>query len=278
MLKKLLRYDLKSVFKYWWIAAIVSLGLSVAGGFCISVMTAEKDVPSLIAVLMVLTLIFSIIGIVAFSIISYILVYVRFYKNFFTDEGYLTFTLPVKRSQLLNSKLIASVLTMFCTATVIIADIILMFAIGAGESFYNELLKPMSQSFSELFSTFTASDIVYMWLDIILFLILMLLSSVFSTLFLFACITFASVITKKAKVITAIGIYYVANGFISGFVQILYMFGISAVGNWLTAIPQNMQDPIVTVMLLGVILFVALICLLLYTLEYFMLDRKLNLS
>lgn len=278
MLKKLLRYDLKSVFKYWWIAAIASLGLSMAGGFCISVMTSEKDVPTLIAVLMVLTLIFSIIGIVAFSIISYILVYVRFYKNFFTDEGYLTFTLPVKRSQLLNSKLIASVLTMFCTATVIFVDIVIMFVIGMGESFYTELLKPMSQSFSELFSTFTASDIVYMWLAIILFLILMLLSSIFSTLFLFACITFASVITKKAKVITAIGIYYVANGFISGFVQILYMFGISAVGNWLTAIPQNMQDPIVTVMLLGVVLFVALICLLLYTLEYFMLDRKLNLS
>ena len=106
MLKKLLKYDLKSVFKYWWIAAIASLGLSAAGGFCISVMMAEKDVPALIAVLIVLTLLFSIIGIVAFSILSYILLYVRFYKNFFTDEGYLTFTLPVKRSQLLNSKLI----------------------------------------------------------------------------------------------------------------------------------------------------------------------------
>lgn len=278
MLKKLLRYDLKSVFKYWWIAAVASLGLSVAGGFCLSVATAERDVPPLIAVLMVLTLIFSIIGIVAFSIISYILVYVRFYKNFFTDEGYLTFTLPVKRSQLLNSKLIASVLTMFCTAIVIFADIFIMLAIGSGESFYNELLKPMSQSFSALLNNFTVADTVYLWLAIIIILLLLLLSSVFSTLFLFACITFAAIITKKAKVITAIGIYYVANGVISSFLQILYIFGIAAISEWVSALPQNMHDPMITIILFGVVVALSLLCLLLYTLEYFMLDRKLNLS
>lgn len=278
MLKKLLRYDLKSVFKYWWIAAVASLGLSVASGFCISVMNAEKDVPTLIAVIIVLTLLFSIIGIVAFSIISYILIYVRFYKNFFTDEGYLTFTLPVKRSQLLNSKLIASVLTMLCTVTVIFADIIIMFAIGAGYSFYNDLLKPISQAFAELMGQLSISDGLYLSSWIIMFLIFLMLSNVFSTLFMFACITFASVITKKAKVITAIGIYYVANGFISGFVQILYMFGIGAVVDWVSALQENMQLPIVTIIILGIVLFVALMCWLLYTLEYFMLDRKLNLS
>lgn len=278
MLKKLLRYDLKSVFKYWWIAAVASLGLSVAGGFCISVMTAEKDVPALITVLMALTLIFSIIGIVAFSIISYILIYVRFYKNFFTDEGYLTFTLPVKRSQLLNSKLIASVLTMLCTSTIIFADIIIMFAIGAGESFYNDLIYPLSQEFAELLGLLSVSDGIYLCSWIIMLLIFLVLSNIFSTLFMFACITFASVITKKAKVITAIGIYYVANGFISGFVQILYMFGIGAVVDWVSAIQENMQLPVVTIIILGIVLFVALMCWLLYTLEYFMLDRKLNLS
>ena len=243
MLKKLLKYDLKSVFKYWWIAAIASLGLSAAGGFCISVMTAEKDVPSLIAVIIVLTLLFSIIGIVAFSILSYILLYVRFYKNFFTDEGYLTFTLPVKRSQLLNSKLITCVLTMLCTATVIFIDIVIMFAIGAGETFYDDLLKPMAQAFAELFNKLSVSDCIYLFSWVIMFLIFLVLSNIFSTLFMCACITFAAVITKKAKVITAIGIYYVANGFISGFIQILYMFGIGTVVDWVSALQENMQLP-----------------------------------
>ena len=36
--------------------------------------------------------------------VTLIFVFIRYYKNFFTDEGYLTFTLPVKRSTLLNAK------------------------------------------------------------------------------------------------------------------------------------------------------------------------------
>ena len=277
MLKKLLKYDLKSVFKYWWIAAIASLGLSAAGGFCISVMMAEKDVPALIAVLIVLTLLFSIIGIVAFSILSYILLYVRFYKNFFTDEGYLTFTLPVKRSQLLNSKLITCVLTMLCTATVIFVDIAIMLAIGADKSFYRELLWALSPLFEELLEA-PVSAWIYLCCWGIMFLIFLVLSNIFSTLFMFACITFASVITKKAKFITAIGIYYVANGFISGFVQILYIFGIGTVGEWISTLQDNVVPPFITLIAAGIVVFAALICLLLYTLEYFMLDRKLNLS
>lgn len=278
MLKKLLRYDLKSVFKYWWIAALASVGLSVASGISLSVITADRDVPTFIALLIILTLIFSIIGIVAFPIIAYILTYVRFYKNFFTDEGYLTFTLPVKRSQLLNSKLITCVLTMLGSAIIVFADIIIIFAIGAGESFYNELLSPMSQSFSALFNNFSASDMVYLWLNVIIILLMLLLSSVFSTLFMFVCITFAAVITKKAKVITAIGIYYVASGVISGFMQIVYIFGISSISDWVSALPQNMHDLMITIILFGVVVALALLCMLLYTLEYFMLDRKLNLS
>lgn len=278
MLKKLLRYDLKSVFKYWWIAALASVGLSVASGISLSVITADRDVPTFIALLIILTLIFSIIGIVAFPIITYILAYVRFYKNFFTDEGYLTFTLPVKRSQLLNSKLITCVLTMFGSAIIVFADIIIIFAIGAGESFYNELLSPMSQSFSALFNNFSASDMVYLWLNVIIILLMLLLSSVFSTLFMFVCITFAAVITKKAKVITAIGIYYVANGVISGFMQIVYIFGISSISDWVSALPKDMHDPLITIILFDVLLALALLSMLLYALNYFMLDRKLNLS
>ena len=41
MLKKLLKYDLKSVFKYWWIAAVTSIGLSALGGLCISIVSSK---------------------------------------------------------------------------------------------------------------------------------------------------------------------------------------------------------------------------------------------
>lgn len=278
MLKKLLKYDLKSVFKYWWIAAVTSIGLSALGGLCISIVSSDADVPPAVALLVALAIIFSVIGIVAFSIISYVLIYVRFYKNFFTDEGYLTFTLPVKRSQLLNSKLITSVLTMFCTFAVLLADIFIMMAIGASDSFTSEIISPIAQSFDTLFYNFDAPDYIYLCLAITMIVIILIFATISSTLFLFITITFASIITKKAKVITAIGIYYVANIFISGFVQLLYLFGISALSGWVSALPENMSDPVITMILLGITLIFVLVSVLLYTLEYFMLDRKLNLN
>ena len=33
MLKKLLKYDLRAVFKYWWVAALSTLALAVICGF-----------------------------------------------------------------------------------------------------------------------------------------------------------------------------------------------------------------------------------------------------
>ena len=44
-----------------------------------------------------------VMAIIASAVVTELLVFVRFYKNFFTDEGYLTFTLPVSRKDLLLS-------------------------------------------------------------------------------------------------------------------------------------------------------------------------------
>ncbi|MBQ8740515.1 MAG: hypothetical protein IJY79_03070 [Clostridia bacterium] len=60
--------------------------------------------------------------------------------------------------------------------------------------------------------------------------------------------------------------------------QILYIFGIGTVGEWISTLQDNVVPPFITLIAAGIVVFAALICLLLYTLEYFMLDRKLNLS
>lgn len=46
----------------------------------------------------------------ASSIITLIFILMRYYKNFFTDEGYLTFTLPVTPHELLWTKLISGMI------------------------------------------------------------------------------------------------------------------------------------------------------------------------
>lgn len=275
MLRKLLKYDLKSVFKYWWIAAISSLVLSVSGGGCISILNSERELPAAMNVLAVIALFLVIFSYMAFSILSVILVFTRFYKNFFTDEGYLTFTLPVKRNQLLNSKLIMSTITMFCTGIMLIINVITMLCVGLADEIISiQFLRNIFNGIQVIYDELGLYLIIY----IIELLILLILCIIFSNLFLFACITIASIITKRAKVITAIGIYYAANSVFSFVIQMFYIFGIASLASWLRNMPRGSEYFVIALVLFGIILFIALFCALLYALQYWMIDRKLNLS
>jgi len=46
---------------------------------------------------------------------------------------------------------------------------------------------------------------------------------------------------------------------------------------WLHAMPRGVAQPTVVLILLGAILFVSVICAVLYLIQYWMVDRKLNL-
>lgn len=275
MLKKLLKYDFRSVFKYWWIAAVSSLLLCVVGGACINVLQVERELPAVVDACAIIVLVLSILSLVAFSLLSTILIFVRFYKNFFTDEGYLTFTLPVKRSSLLNSKLIMSVTAIIATLFAIVFNIGAMLCVGFSESIFTaEFWKGIITVFEELIKELGLYLFVY-GIEAILILVL---AEVFFTLFLYCCITFASIITKKARVITAIGIYYGANSVFSFVVQIFTLFGARGIFERIGAVQESAQYFVFSLVLLGIIMIFAIFCSMLYTFLYWMLDRKLNLA
>lgn len=278
MLRKLLRYDFKAVLKYWWIAALSSVVLSLGGGWCISIFTNEKDLPEALYVVATLLMIVVVLGLVAFAILTTILIFSRFYKNFFTDEGYLTFTLPVKRSQLLNSKLIVSTVTSTLTGFVIIVDIIVMFLL----SYYKNIFEKdfwrviVNEYILEVFNFKEYG--IYIIIYLIEAVVLLILFTIFTTLFMFSCITVASIIAKKAKVITAIGIYYVANSIFSFVLQMFWLFGLVNLTEWLSNVPEENTLGVVALIVFGLILFLSIFCAVLYSIQYWMLDRKLNLS
>ena len=122
MLKKLLSYDFKAIFKYWWIGALTTLVLSGVGAGCGSILEAEMALPGSVIVFATIGMVLVVLSIFAFIIFSELLVYVRFYKHLFTDEGYLTFTLPVKRHQILSSKLISGFVCGLATVIVTVID------------------------------------------------------------------------------------------------------------------------------------------------------------
>lgn len=275
MLKKLLRYDFKSVLRFWWIAALSTVGLALVGGWSWSVFEKDKELPQMLYVVATLAEIIAVLGGVAFVIMTVIILFSRFYKNFFTDEGYLTFTLPVKRSSLLNSKLIVSVTTLIITGLVLLFDLLVAVCIGEADVvFTREFWINLGKEIEHFFETLDG----YVVFAIVQTIVSVILTVIISVLFAFCCITIASIIAKKAKVITAIIIYYVANSTVIFGLVMYNLFAMDTLADWLDSVPIYLENPTAVLVSLCKILFSGIFCAVLYSFQYWMLDKKLNLS
>ena len=115
MLGKLLKYDLKWVYKLIIIFYILAFTFSVIGR---AFSTIENS------------LIFEVVSQIAFgtaismmvsSLINTLMrTWVRFIRNIYKDESYLTHTLPVKKQEIFASKVITGVVSIFTSMIVII--------------------------------------------------------------------------------------------------------------------------------------------------------------
>lgn len=107
MLTKLIKYDLKYGVKIFVLLQVMQLAAAVIGRvFFLERMNfhapSASFLPALILFYATFLLIFS-----AVSLGTMLLIAVRFYKNLFTDEGYLTWTIPATPIQHLWSKLLS---------------------------------------------------------------------------------------------------------------------------------------------------------------------------
>lgn len=277
MLKKLLSYDFKAIFKFWWIGALTTLALSVVGAGCGSILETERELPGSVIIFATIGMVLVVLSIFAFIIFSELLVYVRFYKHLFTDEGYLTFTLPVKRHQILSSKLISGFVCGLLTILVGITDaaIIILTTFRKDifvEGWFDKLVSFIKEIIAE-------DGLLYLITFLAEVLLIGILVLILGVLFTYLCITFAGAISKKSKLASAILIYYGASSVSSIFMYMFYFFGISSLFEWIDSLPnEDIQDTILLVILWFVILFVSMLCTVAYTLNYRLLDRKLNLN
>ncbi len=281
MFRKLLKYDLRSIFKYWWITAISSMGISVIGGISIralgeaEVSNLPDDLATWISIISGLGVFLCIIGLSAFLISAAIFIYVRFYQNFFSDEGYLTFTLPVKRRQLLDSKLISALIVNVITTFVLLLDAIIILSIGFGEFiFTSEIFKGVFFFIGKLIEEIGMFSLIFAVESILLLGVL----SVASCLLLMVCITFAALIAGKHKVFAAIGTYYVVNAAVSFVSQIAMFFTPISIAGILSNVAESAYLPLIALMIFAITAMVTAFVAVLYTIELYMLDKKLNLS
>lgn len=275
MLRKLLKYDLKSIINYWLIGALISVTLSVAGGFCIKLLTSERKMPTAVYVICSIAAFIAVIGFVIFTAFSVIIVYVRFYKNFFTDEGYLTFTLPVKRSDLINSKLLTAMIVEFITGVVAVVDVFAFLLIGM---FDKEIIDAIKNFFAELWELIIENFDIYMLIYAVEIVVFAFLSVMTSILLICLCITVGSIITKKGKILVTVILYYIVNSAISTLYQLVFFFGSNNASRWFSIITEHDIKPVLASVGLLVIAFIGCVCIILYSLQYKLLDKKLNLA
>ena len=276
MFAKLLKYDLQSILKHWWIAAVVSVCVAFAGGICISIANVNYTSYSVLQDIAELGIVVCCIGLAIFYVLSEILVFMRFYKNFYTDEGYLTFTLPVKKSQLLNSKTLMSLIVYVATALVLAFDVVLMFSVGIGDEIFKDyIIRDILRTIREIIDIVGLYIPVYMIEAVILFVALRVLSA----LSIFICLTISAVIVRKHRVLAAIGIYYLLGGAVTGFVQtVLLRYNFYRVFERLSELEK--PQVLCSVMLIGflVIGVAVVVSTALYMAQNWLLDKKLNLE
>lgn len=275
MLKKLLKYDFKALFKFWWIAVLINLLLSVFGGFVQLIENYNEMLAQALYDLLGLSLFMVNCSYVALVLVTLVLIFIRFYQNFFTDEGYLTFTLPVSRSQLLNSKVISGIGTLLASVAVCGVNLIIKNTIAWWPELVNgTAFREDSAYIAEEMNTMGA----YFWIYSLEALLLVVVLVILAVMILYFCITFGSMIVKKGKLILSIVLCYLITNVISTigvFSMIFWAFGFNLLFSFEAA---SDKDPITALILLGLIFYGGMLSGLLYSLIYRMLDKKLNLS
>lgn len=128
MLGKLLKHEWKEVSVIPCILSAILLVLSVISGFSfLGIREGIADVSRFMTVMLWMLFYFALIA-VSMGITIYMAVH--FYRTMYTDEGYLTHTLPVSGRELLWSKLIPMVIWSFLTIIVVFLAVLIFGGMG----------------------------------------------------------------------------------------------------------------------------------------------------
>lgn len=187
-------------------------------------------------------------------------------RHFFTDEGYLTFTLPVSKSALLGSKLVATLIFAFLTVQLFILDIVLL-ATASGENTF-EMFEFIADIIVELYRPYTLA----VALTNIISNLTILAALAAGILYVFYCITLSHVIAKKRRLLVGIGLFYGLD-----IVMIIIIRTISSTGA-LDLINVWRSDYFYTFISLGILAITVIFGAGLYLLNLHLLDKKLNLE
>lgn len=205
---------------------------------------------------------------------AFVMGIVRFYKNMFTAEGYLTHTLPVTAGQHILVKAVTAVSVNWLSAIVVLLSVFIAIP-------YKEMAETLD-GFLYIFDQFLAQDSIQVILFGLEYFILLALSSFSSVMLYYACISLGQ-LSRKNRILAAVGVYFayyiltqIASTILTIFLTTLaamsaYMYDLLF---WVGEHPTETSHTIMWIIIVFTFLFVAV--------EYFVirwvLTKKLNLE
>lgn len=277
MLRKLMRYDFGAVFGLWWIPAVTLTALAPLTGLFLYISGRTDDFSPMAVAVSAITgvLVFLyVVTFVATLLLSLFFCHRRFYCNFYTDEGYLTFTLPVSRRTLLLSKTLVTFIITLATLCMCAVSLLLL-ALTSGHA------KRVFGAIGGWFERLSAQFGGFVPLYVAEAVLLILLFVVYLQLLIQFAITTGAMLAKKHKILVAIGIYYVASNVLELLLTLGAQFVVSFVAVAavrFTALSAARIGGITALLLLMGALFVALLDVILYLVTLSAVERRLNLA
>ena len=217
MVKKLIKHEID----YYFRTLIIFLPMILVFGIVTAIVglfEGKEIIDSIIYIIvvsssMVMLYVSSIVCLVLTGILSV----TRFYKNLFTQEGYLTLSLPITYKQHILVKLLVAIICEILTAVVVVvAWLIASISYPDIQYVFGEIFG----SIGELIGLLDVGNIILYTIELIVMLFLTLIST---NMLYYACITLGQT-ARKNRIFSAVGyyfLYYIIVQIISTFITVI---------------------------------------------------------
>ena len=283
MLGKLMKYEWRGYKVSLIVIFAILLSTTLLTAILINTINPNYDevVEGFSVTLTILSGLLYYFGIIGCTIGSMLMIAIRFYKTCYTDQGYLTHTLPASPAQILASKVITAILQyisviigIVTSASILIKAFILQM-IKIGE--YDAVDFSLSSFFAEVNNEFAEEFGISFTAYIIFILVFVLLSCISTIITTFGCVSLGQLFTKH-RIIGAIVAYFGINtilqivSFIASIPMFIRISEAEATNQILTPF-EAMTPTFIITMVISVIMAIVM-----YFVSLHMMTKKLNLE
>lgn len=277
MLSKLVKYEMKSTARVFLPMYLVLIFFALFSRFAVSdlvqVRFGGNDIFGILSGVMIMGYVFAILSVL---IVTYVIIIQRFFKNLTGDEGYLMHTLPVSTHSLIQSKLIGAFIWQFLSISLVFISLFVLFLQPAF------IVQELPIFFEELgvMLGFIWGEIGFgMIANTLLFLGMMLISALSSTLMIYAAMSIGHTF-KKHRIMGSV-VAYMGLSMVSQFVagvafSLLALIDINWDFGYITnpLATSNLISGFMLMIIVGELLFSAVW----YFTSHYVLTNQLNLE